>query len=95
MARQVTGTQGILKAARVICRLVNRFGVVRLAGQTSPEFAAACAALAVACAALDAADDFVAVIDRTPQDGGTGSYNEDITLTGTAGETNERAEASG
>jgi len=76
MARQVFGTQAILLAARKICRLVDRFGSIILARQTSPEFAQAVVALVTACKALDALDDFVAVIDRTP--GGTGQNDEDL-----------------
>lgn len=76
MARQVFGTQAILKLARGICRLVDRFGTVILGRQTSPEFAQAVAALVAACKALDALDDYVAVIDRTA--GGTGQNDEDL-----------------
>lgn len=93
MARQVTGTQGILKAARVICRLVNRFGTAKLAAMTSAEFAAAASALAGACMLLEATDNFIAVIDRQTGDTGTGAYNEDLPLGATATLANENAEA--
>lgn len=76
MARQVFGTQAIIDSTRRICRLVARFGTSKLALQTSPEFAAAVAALVAACEVFEALDDYGAVTDRTA--GGTGANDEDL-----------------
>lgn len=83
MARSVNGVSTILAASRVICKMVKRFGVIPLASRTSGEFAAAVAALAIACDVLDQIDDFVNVIDRTA--GGSGVNDEDIPILGQTG----------
>ncbi len=83
MARNVNGVSTILGAARLICKMVKRFGTAPLAERTSVEFAGAVAALALACTALEAMDDFVNVIDRTG--GGSGALDEDITQLGQTG----------
>lgn len=76
MPRNVNGVNSAYRAAKVICRMVSRFGVLPMSSRLSPEFAAAALALTQACMALDALDDYVDQIDRTP--GGTGSFDEDI-----------------
>lgn len=76
MARQVTGVRTILDAGKKVCRMVDRFGVTRLAAATSEEFALAAAAFAAACKAIEIVDDFIVLVDRTP--GGTGANDEDI-----------------
>ena len=65
MPRNVDGTSSILKAARVICRMVGLFGVARLGANTSPAFAAAVSTFVLACQALEALDDQPYVRDRT------------------------------
>jgi hypothetical protein len=65
MAGSKTGTPTIIKLARAICRLRAVWGAGDLATKTTPEFAAAVAALAVACAAFEALDDFPGQIDAT------------------------------
>lgn len=64
MAREVIGVASILKGARLICRIVGRFGVARLAEKTSPEFAAAVNALVLACQVLETIDDQPYTVDR-------------------------------
>jgi hypothetical protein len=92
MARNVDGVTSILKAARVICRMVDRFGVVVLAARTSPEFAAAATALAAACKALEALDNVVDLIDRKVSDAGTGSFDEDLPVGVTVGSLSQEAQ---
>lgn len=87
MARNVNGVSSILSAARLICRMVSRFGTATLSAKTSPEFAAAVAALALACQALELVDDYVATIDRTA--GGTGDLDEDISNRAVTGSIND------
>lgn len=65
MSRTVDGTSSILASARVICRLVGRFGVARLSARATPEIAAAAQALAVACLAFDTLDDYPGQIDHS------------------------------
>lgn len=65
MAGSRTGTPSIIKLARKICKLKNLLGASNLAASTTPEFAAAVAALVVACAAFEALDDFPAEIDTS------------------------------
>lgn len=65
MARDLSGTSSILAGARLICRMVRRFGTAGLAARTSADFATAVVALEVACAALEAADDWVGQVDFT------------------------------
>lgn len=73
MPREVNGVQTILKAARLICRMVGRFGTGALGPWTTPEFVAAVEALNVACLALEALDDYPGKIDRT-----TGGFRDGI-----------------
>lgn len=63
MPREVIGVASILKGARLICRIVGRFGVARLAEKTTPEFAAAVSTLVAACHALEAIDDQPYTVD--------------------------------
>jgi hypothetical protein len=65
MAGSRTGTPTIIKLARRICKLKAIWGAGNLEARTTPEFAAAVAALATACAAFEALDDFPAQIDNT------------------------------
>jgi hypothetical protein len=65
MAGSRTGTPTIIKLSRRICRLVGTWGASNLEAKTSPEFAAAVAALVIACHAFEALDDFPAQIDNT------------------------------
>lgn len=60
-----TGTPSIIKLARHICRLFYALGAGDLAAKTTPEFATAVAALAAACIAFEALDDFPGQIDNT------------------------------
>lgn len=64
MAGSRTGTPSIIKLSRKICKLRATLGAANLAASTSAEFAAAVAALAVACAAFEALDNYPAQIDR-------------------------------
>lgn len=64
MAGSRTGTPTIIKLARKICRVRATWGASNLEASTTPEFAAAIAALAVACAAFEALDNAPAEIDR-------------------------------
>jgi len=61
MAR--TGTPTIIVLVRKVCRLFNVLGASDLATKTTPEFATAVAALAAACHAFEALDDYPAQID--------------------------------
>lgn len=65
MAGSITGTPTIIKLARKICALRAIYGAGDLATKATPEFAAAVALLAVACAAFEALDDFPGQIDAT------------------------------
>lgn len=65
MARRVTGVSSILVGARLICRMVGRYGTARLATATTPELAAAVTTLVVACQAFDALDDYPGQIDQS------------------------------
>jgi hypothetical protein len=77
MARTVNGVSTILAGARLICRMVGRFGVGPLEAAFGSELADAVTALVVACEALRAADDQVGQIDQTvplgPEDTTPGS----------------------
>jgi len=66
MAGTRTGTPTIYKAARTICRMVGVYGANDLSARTTPEFAAAVAALVLACNVFAALDDYPLEIDRTP-----------------------------
>lgn len=65
MAGSRTGTPTVIKLARVICRVVTRYGVSDLAAKTTPEFKTAVNALVAACMAFEALDDQPAEIDAT------------------------------
>lgn len=65
MAGTKTGTPTIIRLVRKICQLRSIWGAGDLATKTTPEFAAAVAALAVACAAFEALDDQPGQIDAT------------------------------
>jgi len=65
MAGSKTGTPTIIKLVRKICKVRAVYGAGNLATVTTPEFAEAVAALAIACAAFEALDDFPAEIDST------------------------------
>lgn len=65
MAASRTGTPTIIRLARKICRVRALYGASDLTAKTSSDFASAIAALAVACAAFEALDDFPAEIDST------------------------------
>jgi len=65
MAGSKTGTPTIIKLARRICKIRAIWGASDLETKTTEAFAAAVAALAVACAAFEALDDYPAQIDRT------------------------------
>lgn len=69
MAGSRTGTPSVIRYSRKICRLVNTWGASDLTARTSSEFALAVAALMVACAAFEAADNFPAQIDNIAPDG--------------------------
>lgn len=69
MARNVSGTSTILRSSRTICRMVGRFGTVRFAAATTPEFAAAVLALQAACVAFEALDNYPGQIDKVAPDG--------------------------
>jgi hypothetical protein len=63
MAGSITGTPTIIRLSRKICRLVAVYGAGDLATKATPEFAAAVAALQLACAAFEALDNFPGQID--------------------------------
>lgn len=60
-----TGTSTIIKAARLICRMIGQYGAYDLQASTSPGFKLAVDALVVACHAFEAADDYPGEIDTT------------------------------
>jgi len=65
MAGSITGTPTIIRLARKICKIRAQFGAGDLSTKTTPEFAAAVAALAIACAVFETLDDFPGQIDAT------------------------------
>lgn len=65
MSGSRTGTPTIIKLSRRICKLVAVWGASNLEARTTPEFAAAVAALVIACNAFEALDDFPGQIDNT------------------------------
>lgn len=68
MAGTRTGTPTIIRLVRTICRIRATWGAGDLATKTTTEFAAAVTALAAACAAFEALDNYPAEIDQvTPQ----------------------------
>jgi len=64
MAGIRTGTSSIYYLAKKICKLVGVYGANDLASRTSDDFAAAVAALVLACHAFEALDNFPFQIDR-------------------------------
>jgi hypothetical protein len=61
-----TGASSILEASRKICRMVGLYGTSGFQALTEDEvFTAAVAALAAACQAFEALDDYPGQIDRT------------------------------
>lgn len=60
-----TGTPTIIALSRTICRIYGRLGAGDLATVATPAFAAAVAALAVACNAFAALDDYPGQIDAS------------------------------
>jgi len=64
-----TGTPLVIKLSRKICRVVSKYGAIDLESRTSVEFKAAVAALMLACAAFEAADNYPAEIDSVAPDG--------------------------
>lgn len=64
MGRTVDGVSTIYVAAKVICRMVKRFGTSALAVRVSEEFAVAVVALVAACDVFDASDDQPLKVDR-------------------------------
>lgn len=66
---RVNGVSTIYDAAKIICRMVGKYGTAYIPSRTSPEFETAVIALVAACHALEVIDDYVMQIDRT---GGTG-----------------------
>ena len=69
MSGSKTGTGTIIRLSRRICRIVNRFGAADLALVSTPEMAAAVAALVIACEAFRLIDDFPGEIDQSgPQE---------------------------
>lgn len=65
MAGSKTGTPTIIKLVRRICKIRAIYGAGDLETRTTAEFAAAVAALQLACAAFEALDDFPGQIDNT------------------------------
>jgi tetrahydromethanopterin S-methyltransferase subunit C len=65
MAGTKTGVPSIIRLSRKICKLVAVYGAGNLTSTTSAEFAAAVAALVLACQALEALDDQPFEIDST------------------------------
>jgi hypothetical protein len=74
MPRVVDGVSTILQGARLICRMVGRFGVAGLVTRTTPEFAAAVEVFVAACIAFEALDDYPLEVDASapfgPEDTG-------------------------
>jgi hypothetical protein len=64
MAGSRTGTSTIYYLAKKICKMVGVYGAGDLSSRTSPEFAAAVAALVLACQAFEALDNFPFQVDR-------------------------------
>lgn len=64
MAGSRTGTSSIYYLAKKICSLVGKYGASDLASRTSDEFAAAVAALVIACHAFEALDNYPFQVDR-------------------------------
>ena len=60
-----TGASTIIKAAKIICRMIGLFGTRGLQEATNSSFVAAALALVAACQAFEAADDHPFAIDTT------------------------------
>jgi len=69
MAGSRTGTSSIYYLAKKICQLVGTYGASDLGSRVSSDFAAAVAALVLACHAFEALDDHPFEVDRTGADG--------------------------
>lgn len=65
MGRTVNGVSSILDGARLICRMVGRFGTGPLEAAFGSGLADAVTALVLACEALRVADDLPYQIDQT------------------------------
>jgi len=65
MGRTVDGFSSFYGAAKIICRIVGRFGTAGIAARGTPELAAAATALVVACHAFKALDDYPGEIDSS------------------------------
>ncbi len=63
------GVVTVLNSTRTIRRVIGKFGVGRITARLGGPYAAALLALVDALNALEALDDFVATIDRRPEDG--------------------------
>ena len=63
MAGSKTGTPSIIRMARKVCQLYHKWGAADLEAKTSPAFKAAVVALAIACAAFEAADNYPGEVD--------------------------------
>lgn len=63
MAR--TGTPTIIRLVRKICKVRAIYGANDLEARTTPAYAAAVSALAIACAAFEALDDYPGERDNT------------------------------
>lgn len=64
MARTVDGVSTVLRGARLICRMVGRFGTAGLAARTTPAYTAAVIAFVTACQVFEALDDEPGEIDN-------------------------------
>jgi len=64
MAGTRTGTSTIYYLAKKICKMTALYGATDLASRTSAEFAAAVAALVLACQAFEALDNYPFQVDR-------------------------------
>lgn len=78
------GVVTVLSATRQIRRVIGKFGVGRLTARLGGPYAAALLALVDALNALEALDNFVATIDRVPEDG-DGPQNDGDVLPGEFG----------
>lgn len=65
MARTVDGFSSFLVGARLICRIVGKYGTNGIATRGTPELAAAATALVVACQAFELLDDHPGEIDSS------------------------------
>lgn len=63
------GVPTIITLSRKICKVARTYGAGSLTASTSPEFAAAVAALMLACDTFSALDDYPGQVDNTGSDG--------------------------